>query len=378
MLSICVMLAKAGYEVRSMCVSAFDSGSGNAEVWHKSLGFKTRITRPGGCKRPVWSFEADAISHNILDTGTFNASEWDKECGADFEKALEATLDEFAADVALTYGGTNFLMRCRKKIHDRGIAVVVGLRNLGHFVPGAMRYAERGLAPSQWLADKYAKFFGQPIDGLPPLLIERDVIPDTRDDVFYTFVNPLPHKGMMFFIRLADELSQKRPDIPLLIVDSAGTCEKMLRAALAHGIDLHRHENIMLAPKVSRPAEYLRVTRAVLVPSLWDEPSGRVAAEAQLCGMPTLVSDRGGLPETVGEAGIVLHIPRNITPTSKDLPPVDATRPWMDTIERLTDDEAFYKKACADAALAGARYKEAVLATRYVSYFDAVKRKRLD
>lgn len=46
---------------------------------------------------------------------------------------------------------------------------------------------------------------------------------------------------------------------------------------------------------------------AVLVPSIWDEPFGLVAAEAQLLGVPVIASDRGALPEIVGggELGLV-------------------------------------------------------------------------
>ncbi|MDV8023654.1 glycosyltransferase family 4 protein [Rhodococcus sp. IEGM 1330] len=40
-------------------------------------------------------------------------------------------------------------------------------------------------------------------------------------------------------------------------------------------------------------------TKLVLVPSAWDEPFGRVAAEALAVGALPLVSNRGGLPEIV-------------------------------------------------------------------------------
>jgi glycosyltransferase involved in cell wall biosynthesis len=45
----------------------------------------------------------------------------------------------------------------------------------------------------------------------------------------------------------------------------------------------------------------------VLVPSVWQEPFGLVAAEAQLLGVPVIASDRGALPELMGngQLGIV-------------------------------------------------------------------------
>ena len=47
----------------------------------------------------------------------------------------------------------------------------------------------------------------------------------------------------------------------------------------------------------------------VLVPSVWDEPFGLVAAEAQLVGVPVVASDRGALPELIGEGRLGLVAP---------------------------------------------------------------------
>ena len=43
----------------------------------------------------------------------------------------------------------------------------------------------------------------------------------------------------------------------------------------------------------------------MVVPSLWNEPFGVVALEGIACGCALLVSDGGGLPDAVGEAGIL-------------------------------------------------------------------------
>ncbi|MEM0236404.1 glycosyltransferase family 4 protein, partial [Thermofilum sp.] len=47
--------------------------------------------------------------------------------------------------------------------------------------------------------------------------------------------------------------------------------------------------------------------RAVVMPSLWPEPFGRVAAEANRLGSVAIVTNRGGLPETIvhGETGFI-------------------------------------------------------------------------
>lgn len=45
--------------------------------------------------------------------------------------------------------------------------------------------------------------------------------------------------------------------------------------------------------------------RYMLVPSVWKEPFGIVALEGMACGCVPIVSDGGGLPEAVGDGGLV-------------------------------------------------------------------------
>jgi glycosyltransferase involved in cell wall biosynthesis len=47
--------------------------------------------------------------------------------------------------------------------------------------------------------------------------------------------------------------------------------------------------------------ERMRRARAVVVPSVWEEPFGRVAAEALALGRPVITTGRGGLAEVVGD-----------------------------------------------------------------------------
>ncbi len=81
-------------------------------------------------------------------------------------------------------------------------------------------------------------------------------------------------------------------------------------------------------------------TRLVLMPSVVEEGWGRVVTEGQLSGIPALVSDRGALPETVGDGGVVV--------------PLHASaEAWQQAFDRLWDDRAFYAER-ARAALARA------------------------
>lgn len=48
------------------------------------------------------------------------------------------------------------------------------------------------------------------------------------------------------------------------------------------------------------PRDFFDKTDLLVVPSLWDEPAGRVVAEAFCNAVPVLAANRGGLPEMLG------------------------------------------------------------------------------
>jgi glycosyltransferase involved in cell wall biosynthesis len=83
-------------------------------------------------------------------------------------------------------------------------------------------------------------------------------------------------------------------------------------------------------------------TRVLLVPSLWEETWGRVATEAQFSGIPVLASDAGGLPEAVGQGGILLR---------RDTPP----EIWADRLRALWGDTAIYREKREAALVHAAR-----------------------
>ena len=64
-----------------------------------------------------------------------------------------------------------------------------------------------------------------------------------------TFVNPLPEKGVYPFVRIAQELGRRRPDIPLLVVESRGTREMLA----AWGWDAEPPDGIHHAIMAERP-----------------------------------------------------------------------------------------------------------------------------
>ncbi len=96
-------------------------------------------------------------------------------------------------------------------------------------------------------------------------------------------------------------------------------------------------------PRTFYPTVY-STTKLLLMPSLWNEAFGLVAAEAMLNGIPVLASKRGALPETIGDAGFLFDIPAKYTSETRELPSAEEVEPWVETITRLWDDAAEYER----------------------------------
>ena len=54
-------------------------------------------------------------------------------------------------------------------------------------------------------------------------------------------------------------------------------------------------------------AETLERHACMVIPSLWDEPFGIVALEGLACCGTVISSNRGGLPEAVGDCGLLVE-----------------------------------------------------------------------
>jgi len=374
--TMCEMLAAAGAEVRAVATTASErAGHADSLAYLRELGIEP-VVLPGHTAnrvRPELEFEDRGIYYRLLDVGRRDMHAWQKIVGPQFDRLFDHEIHTFRPDLLLAFGGLPGDQRRYERARRQGLRIVFALRNEGYLKGRDLLASMDGvLTPSQYLTDFYRTAIG--IDSTPlPLPMELDdVLAPEHDPIFFTMINPSPEKGLMVMARLAEELSLKRPDIPLLIIESRGSGGKLVQAGMIAGFDLRRHENVMMSPALAQPKEIYVATRALLVPSLWQEPAGRVAAEAILNGIPPLVSDRGGLPETCNGAGFYLPIPPEITPRHRVPVPAAVVEPWIDLIVRLEGDADFYRAESQRAREAGRIYLPENLAPRYVEYFRTI------
>jgi glycosyltransferase involved in cell wall biosynthesis len=375
MRTISGFLADAGWSVRALAVTANEAAA-PPDLLH-GMNLAVTIRPPNRSiyqhDRPVLEFDdPHGIHYQLLDTGDHTPFSWHTAPGSQFNRLYQRELADHRPDVVFGYGGHPDDVERFQRAQAAGCKVVFGLRNHGYKTAAWLRDLAGVLTCSEYLSGVYRDALGLTSTGLPSPLDPAETIATDREPIFFTAINPSVEKGVFFLARLAEELAVRRPDIPLLFIESRGSGGLLVQAGLAGGFDLRRHESLMFAPAVAKPAEIFRGTRALLVPSVWDEPFGRVAAEALLNGVPPIVSDRGGLAEAANGGGFVLPLPAALTMETRTPVATADVEPWLATIIRLADDQAFYAAASARARAAAAAYQPEVLGRRYLDYFAGI------
>jgi len=169
--------------------------------------------------------------------------------------------------------------------------------------------ASQTIANSEFTAKKIKQLFG--IDSsviYPPIKTENYRVAYDADG-YITMVNPrTEYKGPDIFLDIADRM----PDEEFLLVGPIGAKPIKDRA--------DRAPNVTHWEWCDDMRQAYSETKLVVVPSRW-EAFGRVPAEAMVSGIPCVVSDRGGLPEVVGDTGEVVT-------------DISAIEQWVDAIQR--------------------------------------------
>jgi hypothetical protein len=327
--------------------------------------------------RPVVHYTVRDVPVTLLLTRHNDESRPDRAEAAQFRSLLEQVLDDFAPDQLIACNGHPMIFEAMTRARTRGITTAFAVRGFGYDEPRYFADVDHAFTCSQYLTDAYRDKVGLISTPIEPPIDWSTVVAPTESRAFVTFVHPARHKGLLLFARLADMLGSRRPDIPILVVQSGQSAGALNGIP---GIDFGRYPQIMAAPPVPAPADYFALTRVLLVPSVWPEPFGRVAAEAMINGIPPIVGNRGALPQVVGGdfadggGGRVLPIPEWMTAETTDVPSEHEIEPWYEAVCTLWDDPDFYRSVATRARqIAEDRYSEDVARKQHVDYFTSLK-----
>jgi glycosyltransferase involved in cell wall biosynthesis len=327
--------------------------------------------------RPVAHYSVGEVPVTLLLTRKNDETRPDRDEARQYLALVDALLDDFAPDQLIACNGHPMILDALRRARARGVTTAFAVRGYGYYEPRYFADVDSAFTCSQFLTDLYRDKVGLVSTPLEPPIEWSAVVAPEESRAFLTFVNPSPHKGLLLFARLADMLGSRRPDIPILVVQS-GHSGGSLNAI--RGVDFGKYPQIMAAPPVPTPADYFALTRLLVVPSVWDEPFGRVAAEAMINAIPPLVSDRGSLPAVIGGdfstggGGRVLPVPEWMTDATTRLPSEADVEPWYDAVCALWDDPAAYQAVSARArAIAEERYSEAVSRRKHLDYFTSLR-----
>ncbi|MGA2439454.1 MAG: hypothetical protein ABSH08_00720 [Tepidisphaeraceae bacterium] len=376
--SIGRLLARGGYQIEAIGTTATEfpdpQVSANTTQMLQGMGINPIQEVDKGAK--VIRFERERVRYTLLDTGSVRLDRPHVVHGPRFDRIYRGILARLRPEIVLTFGAMPVERERHRQARRRGAVVVLSIHQHTYYDRRAFETADAVHTCSEYLRRCYLERIGVDSTALSGPLIPEDIISPRHDPLFVTFVNPSYEKGVVFVARLAEELATRRPDIPMLVIESRANAGTLVAVGDAGGFDLRRHPSLMTAPAVVMPRDIYGPTRLLLAPSVWDEPWGRVAAEALLNGIPPIVSDRGGLAEACAGAGVVLPLPKDLTIRTRTPPPVAAVQPWLSEIVRLCDDEAAYATASSAARQAGERFTPEKVLPQFLDFFDGVRIKR--
>jgi glycosyltransferase involved in cell wall biosynthesis len=381
-------LADAGHECRILTTARFESRVTFTIGEHLAAhgvdpSLLAATPAPGRTRgkretnRPVVHYTVGDVPVTLLLTRHNDELRPDRFEAAQYLRLVDQLLDEFRPDQLIACNGHAMILDAMARARGRGVTTAFAVRGYGYYDARYFADVDHAFTCSEFLTELYRDKVGLVSTPLEPPLEWSSVVAPTESRAFVTFVNPSPHKGLLLFARLADMLGARRPDVPILVVQSGHSAGSLNAIP---GVDFAKYPQIMAAPPVPTPSDYFALTRILVVPSVWEEPFGRVAAEAMINGIPALVSDRGSLPSVVrgdfsaGGGGRVLPVPAWMTPKTTKLPTEDEIAPWYDAVCALWDDTVLYQAVAERArAIAEERYSESVSRKRHVEYFTSLR-----
>lgn len=337
-------LSRYGVECRSFSANVYDRpGPGNALENLVSTG-ALPVQEPG-LPQTLWLGVDGDVHHYIEFSQRITQREFSLEEEQTLYNRVLRMLDTYQPDVLLLYGSRRYERSLLRKARERGIATVFYLVHPGYKKLDAFTHVDHIFTDTEATRQLFADRFGFNCEVIGKF-IEKPVPPaNAQPPQYVTFINPSPEKGVTLFLRIVELAAATLPEAKFLVVESRS---KLADAERRTGIDLSRYPNVTRVGLQKDMGAVFSATKVLLALSLWHDSGPRVSVEALSMGIPAVVTNRGGLPELVGNAGIVIDPPAPLVKDYWLVPPRTDAIPWVEVLRTLlTDDEVYqqYRQA---------------------------------
>src|SRR5258705_4102277 len=220
-----------------------------------SKGGPTRRSgkKRGMAERPVVHYSVKGVPVTLLLTRHNDESRLDRAEAAQFLHLFDHLLDDFAPDQVIACNGHPMIFAAMAEARARGMTTAFAVRGYGYYEPSYFEHVDHAFTCSQFLTDVYREKVGLVSTTIEPPIDWSTVVAPSEARAFVTFVNPSVHKGLYLFARLADMLGSRRPEIPILVVQSGRSGGSFNAIS---GVDFSRYPQIMAAPPTPTPADY--------------------------------------------------------------------------------------------------------------------------
>ena len=142
--------------------------------------------------------------------------------------------------------------------------------------------------------------------------LDAAIIPKSLDFVFVGRL--VREKGAHLFIQALKVIQDLKPQFQCSIIGDGPELDNLKREVE----ELKLSSNITFTGKLTGNELITSIAKhkVMVIPSIWKEPFGVVALEGMACGCNIIASNTGGLPEAVGNCGLLIE-PYDILGLSK-------------------------------------------------------------
>lgn len=333
-------LSRSGHECQTLTGSIYDKPLSENPVENIRANGAMPVQSERG-ELNIWRQDIGGVQHLIFPTLISSRSYVPARDELKIFRHALTYLDLKKPDVFMTYGN-GLLERCLlREARDRGIATFFYLAHPGYKEEAVFKDVDQVFTDTEATRSLYDERFNFGAYAIGKFIIKPKAPTTGQQQIYATFINPAAEKGVTLFYRIAQIAERELPDLKFLVVESRSSlqqADERLSTAFA------KLTNIVRLGLQQDMGHVFGMTKILLMPSLWHESGGRAAIEALSLGIPVISTNRGGLPETLGKAPIMLSVGPDLMENPKLLPDKSAARPWIDALVKLLTDQEFYRE----------------------------------